>query len=57
MTKSERLKLAVNRNVAAWLALDGHTDAETLTRMIAVARAGRKARKDRQRQHARKGER
>jgi hypothetical protein len=50
VTKTDRLKLAHSRATAAWLALDGHTDAATVARMIAVAREGRKAAKDRQRQ-------
>lgn len=50
MNKTDRLNLAYARNTAAWLALDAFTDAETLARMIAVARAGRKVRKQRQRE-------
>jgi hypothetical protein len=49
MTKTDRLKLAHQRATAAWLALDAHTDAETLNKMIAVARKGRDQRKQRQR--------
>lgn len=48
--KSEPRPLAQRRVEAAWLALDPNTDAKTLDRMIQVARAGRRKRKEEQQQ-------
>ena len=37
-SRKEKRRIAQMRVTAAWLALDGHTDLATLTKMIEVAR-------------------